>query len=129
LTEKRGSSCTIYQLDKALKTFESQTAPATEDDKIRELVPQECHAFLPLFKKAVAEVLPPHCPYDHKLPLRENFTPPFGPLYSLLSKPELKNPTGMDRRKSIQRLYPCLILGYLLVLVFYLLGGDSSLQL
>ena len=63
--------------------------PLTEDEKIKELVPKDYHEFLPLFKKAVAEVLPPHRSYDHKIPLKEGFTPPFGPLYSL-SKPELQ---------------------------------------
>jgi len=80
---------TVYQLDKALRAFESQIVPATKDDKIKELVPKDYHKYLPLFKKAVAEVLPPHRPYDHKIPLREGFIPPFGPLYSL-SKLELQ---------------------------------------
>ena len=39
----------------------------TEDDKIRELVPEDYHEFLPVFKKAVAEVVPPYHPYDHKI--------------------------------------------------------------
>ena len=51
-------------------------------------VPKEYHEFLLLFSEAVAKALPPHRPYDHKIPLREGFTPPFGPLYSL-SKTEL----------------------------------------
>ena len=49
----------------------------------------EYHEFLPLFKKTIAEVLPPHHSYNHKIPLKEGFTPLFGPLYSL-SKPELQ---------------------------------------
>ena len=52
-------------------------------------MPKDYHEYLPLFKKAVAEVLPLHRPYDHKIPLREGFTPPFGPLY-FLSKLELQ---------------------------------------
>jgi len=60
-----------------------------QDDKIKELVPKDYHEYIPLFKKAVAEVLTPHRPYDHKIPLKEGFTPPFGPLYSL-SKLELQ---------------------------------------
>ena len=35
-------------------------AEAIEDDKIWGLVPAEYHEFLPLFKKAIADVLPPH---------------------------------------------------------------------
>ena len=79
---------TLYEIDRALKQYE-KAEPLTEDDKIKELVPEDYHEFLPLFKKAVAEVLPPHRSYDHKIPLKEGFTPPFGPLYSL-SKPELQ---------------------------------------
>ena len=37
----------------------------------------------------MAKALPPHRPYDHKILLREGFTPPFGSLYSL-SKTELQ---------------------------------------
>ena len=44
---------------------------------------------MPLFKKAVADVLPPHRKYDHKITLEEGFMPPFGPIYSL-SIPKLK---------------------------------------
>ena len=36
------------------------TATAIEDDKIRGLVPTEYHKFLLLFKKAIANILPPH---------------------------------------------------------------------
>lgn len=80
-------STTVYDIDKAL--MDPQEESILEDDKIKELVPQDYHDYLPLFKKAVADVLPPHRPYDHKIPLKEGFTPPFGPLYSL-SKTELQ---------------------------------------
>lgn len=56
------------------------------EDKIEELVPDEYHHFLPLLRKAVAEVLPPHRSYDHRIPLKEGFEHPFGPLYSLSRK-------------------------------------------
>jgi len=92
LRRKKGSiaafKMTLYEIDRALKQYE-KAEPLTEDDKIKELVPEDYHKFLPLFKKVVAEVLPPHRSYDHKIPLEEGFTPPFGPLYSL-SKPELQ---------------------------------------
>ena len=64
------------------------TTVAIEDDKIRGWVPAEYHEFLPLFKKAIADVLPPYRPYDHKITLKEGFSAPFGLLYSL-SRPEL----------------------------------------
>jgi len=81
---------TLYELDCALRDYEKpQKEPATEDDKSKDLVHKDYHEFLPLFKKAVAEVLPPYHSYDNKIPLKEGFTPPFGPLYSL-SKLELQ---------------------------------------
>jgi hypothetical protein len=52
-------------------------------------VPAEFHEFLPLFDKIVADRLPPHREYDHKIVLKDGFEPPFGPLYSL-SRPELE---------------------------------------
>ena len=54
-----------------------------EEEKIKRLLPKEYHDFIPLFKKPVADVLPPHRKYDHKIILEERFTPPFGPIYSL----------------------------------------------
>jgi len=81
---------TLFELDQALCNYENKNKePLTEENRIKELVPKDYHEYLPLFKKAVAEVLPPHCPYDHKIPLKEGFTPPFGPLYCL-SKLELQ---------------------------------------
>ena len=77
---------TIHAIDKALRPEDEDIL---EDSKIKELVPEEYHDYLPLFKKAAASVLPPHRPYDHTIPLKDGFAPPFGPLYSL-SKPELQ---------------------------------------
>ena len=74
---------TVYEIDQALK----DPAPATPD--LATLVPAPYHDFLPLFQKSLADKLPPHRPYDHVIPLKEGFTPPFGPLYSL-SHNELK---------------------------------------
>jgi hypothetical protein len=51
--------------------------------QISETVPAEYHKFLALFSEAEANKLPPHRPYNHQIPLKEGFTPPFGPIYSL----------------------------------------------
>jgi len=56
---------------------------------LREYISAEYHEFLPLFSEALAKNLPPHQPYDHKIPLREGFTPPFSPLYTM-SRTELQ---------------------------------------
>ena len=44
---------------------------------------REYHDFLPLFKKALAKELLPYRLYDYKILLKEGFTPPFRPIYSL----------------------------------------------
>ena len=54
-----------------------------EEVRIKALVPEEYHKFLPLFTKAVHNVLPLHCIYDHSIPLKKGSQPPFRPLYSL----------------------------------------------
>ena len=61
----------------------------SEEEKIKKLLPKEYHDFVLLFKKAIANVLPPHWPYNHEIILKEGFTLPFGPIYSLFI-PELK---------------------------------------
>jgi hypothetical protein len=53
------------------------------------IVPPEYHKYLKIFEKVNADKLPPHHPYDHKIPLGDGFQPPFGPLY-FLSHPELE---------------------------------------
>jgi hypothetical protein len=57
--------------------------------EITDIVPPEYHRFLPLFSEAEANKLPPHRPYDHRIPLKEDFTPPFRPIYPL-SRTELE---------------------------------------
>jgi len=66
---------TLYEIDKILKKYETSrmNKVETENDKIRELVPEDYYEFLSLFKKAVAEVLPLYYSYNYKIPLREGF--------------------------------------------------------
>ena len=110
--KKKHFALMIYTIDQALHAYEVRdrarraaiyvvvpelridlltaiAAAAIEDDKIWGLVPTEYHKFLPLFKKVIADVLPPHRPYYHKIMLKEGFSPTFGPLYSL-SRPKLQ---------------------------------------
>ena len=81
--KKEHFALTIYAIDQALHTHEVRdrarrvaiyavvpelrtglpaavAAAAIDDDKIRGLVSAEYHEFLPLFKKVIADVLPPH---------------------------------------------------------------------
>jgi predicted aspartyl protease len=76
------NAISLYEINKALKA-------GNEMAQISETVPAAYHKFLPLFSEAEANELPPHCPYDHRIPLKEGFTPPFGPIYSL-SRTELE---------------------------------------
>ena len=94
---------TVYQIDRLIKGYDQQRdhlyaaslghisghEEESEEEKIKQLLPKEYHDFVPLFKKAVTDVLPPHQQYDHNIMLKEGFTLPFGPIYSL-SIPELK---------------------------------------
>jgi hypothetical protein len=68
---------TLYEVNKALGIKDLQEKP------LEEVIPKEYQEFLPLFSKVIAETLPPHRSYDHKIKLQKGFTPTFGPIYSL----------------------------------------------
>ena len=78
---------TIAEIDRAIARLDGAVVAddegAEEEVRIKALVPEEYHDFLPLFMEAVHNVLPPHRIYDHSIPLKEGTQPPFGPLYSL----------------------------------------------
>jgi hypothetical protein len=50
---------------------------------VHDIIPPEYHEFASVFSKQEANRLPPHRPYDHRIPLEEGTTPPYGPIYSL----------------------------------------------
>ena len=74
-------SISICDIEKAL-------APKSTTDPAKKL-PTEYHDFYNIFSQADSDILSPHCPYDHKIPLIEEKTPPWGLLYSI-SQDELK---------------------------------------
>ena len=77
---------TIAEIDKAIAWLggeEPGEDKAAEEVRIKALVPEKYHEFLPLFPKAVYNVLPLHHIYDHSIPMKEVSQPPFVPLYSL----------------------------------------------
>jgi hypothetical protein len=76
------NAISLYEINKALDK-------GKDEAKITDIVPPEYHKFLPLFSETEANKLPPHRPYDHRIPLKDGFTPPFGPIYSL-SRTELE---------------------------------------
>jgi hypothetical protein len=55
----------------------------------RPRISAELHDLAHVFKKATADRLPPHRPYDLKIDLKEGFESPFEPLYKL-SRQEIK---------------------------------------
>jgi hypothetical protein len=63
--------------------------PKDDQPNIKAIVPADYHKYLKIFENVNADKLPPHRPYDHKIPLEHGFQPAFGPLYSL-SRPELE---------------------------------------
>ena len=71
----------------SMKDIEKALAPKEEIDVMSKL-PSEYHEFASLFSREEADKLPPHRPYDHKIPLKPGVEPPFGPLYSM-SRDEL----------------------------------------
>ena len=66
----------VYQIDRLIKEYNQERdhlyaatlghgnrherKKESEEEKIKRLLPKEYHVFVALFKKAVADVLPPH---------------------------------------------------------------------
>jgi predicted aspartyl protease len=78
----RVNAISLYEIHKALDE-------GRNDPEITDIIPPEYHKCLALFSELEANKLPPHRPYDHRIPLKEDFTPPFGPIYPL-SRMELE---------------------------------------
>jgi hypothetical protein len=84
---------TLTELERAVRIHSARTldeiSSSNNDQHLRATILEKLHDFLPLFKKKLADTLPPHRLYDHKISLKEGFTPPFGPLYKM-SRNELQ---------------------------------------
>ena len=74
---------TLYEINKAFGLKDLQEKP------LEEVIPKEYHEYLQLFNKVIAEQLPLHHLYNHKIVLQVWFTLLFGPIYSL-SREELE---------------------------------------
>jgi hypothetical protein len=46
-----------------------------------DLLPEEYREFTDVFSREELDKLPPHCHYDHRIPIPEGSVPPFGPMY------------------------------------------------
>jgi len=73
----------LYDINKAIEAKDLKERP------LEEIVPEQYHEFLPLFRKVLADRLPLYRPgIDHEVRLKEGETPTWGPLYSM-SRTEL----------------------------------------
>ncbi len=57
-------------------------SPDTQDPDLS-AIPPEYHDLADVFSEKEAKNLPPHRPYDHKIPLEPGTSPPFGPIYPM----------------------------------------------
>ena len=104
LLESRSDQFTGSKLDIAIisaaaynllaKKPENQIFSATIEDikkalRVKEyvdplpLLPKEYHEFVDVFSRGDSDVLPPHRPYDHRVPVQEDAKLPFSRLYSM----------------------------------------------
>jgi hypothetical protein len=110
----------LYEISQALE--EQPKKPA-----ISESVPSEYHQYLPLLSEAEANKLPPHHPYDHRIPLKDNFTPPFSPIYPL-SRTELEAlRKWLD--ENLSKGFICASSSPAGVPILFVKKGDGSLRL
>jgi hypothetical protein len=74
----------MQQFTLNLKDISAQ-ASSTSDSTLLDLssVPEEYHDFADVFDKAKTDMLASHWPYDLKINLEEDSTPPLGQMYSL----------------------------------------------
>ena len=71
-----------------IRDMEKTSAPKSTTDPAKKLL-TEYHDFLDIFSQTDSHILPLHRPYDHKILLIEEKTPPWGLLYGI-SQDELK---------------------------------------
>jgi len=78
------------ELPHFLRAYAAQCAlghKVRNKNEVLQILPKQSHEFLPLFLET-EDQLPPHGRFDHQIPLRLGFVPPFGPIYGL-TPPEL----------------------------------------
>jgi hypothetical protein len=69
-------SISLNSLNKSLEDTEIK-------ENWKEKIPEEYHQYLDMFDEVLANSLPPHRPYDHRINLQPGKEPPFGPLYGM----------------------------------------------
>ena len=82
LCNQPGTELFFTSITQAVELASMQTDEAPPDPDLS-TIPPEYHEFADLFSKKEADMLPPHRPYDHRIPLEPGTTPPFGSIYSM----------------------------------------------
>jgi hypothetical protein len=69
-------------LEVELSSTQTDTTTPQGDPDLSQ-ISSEYHEYADLFSEQEALKLPPHRPYDHKIPLEKDATPPFGTIYPM----------------------------------------------
>jgi RNase H-like domain found in reverse transcriptase/Reverse transcriptase (RNA-dependent DNA polymerase)/Integrase zinc binding domain/Chromo (CHRromatin Organisation MOdifier) domain len=76
----RHSEIQIFQL--TAQSLSEPESPELQDPDLSK-IPPEYHEFAKVFSQEEADKLPEHRLYDHKIRLKDDTAPPWGPIYSL----------------------------------------------
>jgi len=79
------------ELPHFLRAYTAQCAlghKVLNNDEVLQILPKHYHELLPLFLEKTEDQLPPDWRFDHEIPVRPGFVPPFRTIYGL-SLPEL----------------------------------------
>jgi len=82
---------TVSEIDRLITTAENkpegvnlhELSHAEALEQVKAKLPSEYHDYLDVFDRAMADQLPPHRPYDHKIELTGEETPPRSRLYHM----------------------------------------------
>ena len=75
--------CNDYKQNNNVSYLMSVTAATNDDLTELEKIPPKYREFSKVFSKSIADQLPEHRVYDHKITLKPDTEVPFGPLYNL----------------------------------------------
>jgi hypothetical protein len=94
----------LLTLQEAQQLVEQAEKPTVKEPDIND-IPEEYREFTKVFSKEEADKLPPHREYDHRIPIEEGKSPPFGPIYQLspVELEVLKNYIDEHLRKGFIR--------------------------
>ena len=73
----------VSEIQKALQLYDSSLMPPPQNSPSKTTLSDEYSNLTHAFKKSEAVELASHRLYDHKIPLKKGFEPPFGSLYGM----------------------------------------------